>query len=140
MTQARPPVLEPPLEQRIRHGAWAFVLVLVASRVIQLFTQNPPLTWWSLVDLPLVGVLAYGLYRKSRLAVVLILLYLVAVALSQFVTLHSLPLGPYIVLAFFLGRAIPPVFRYHASRRNTASAPHVAFYEGPPVKPSEIGR
>ena len=124
MIQAPASVVEPPIEQRIRHGAWALVIVLVASRVIQLFTQNPPMSWWTLVDLPLVFALAYGLYRKSRLAAVLILLYLVAVGVSQFVTLHSLPIGPYIILAFFLGRAIPAVFRYHA--RRSASEPHVA--------------
>ena len=126
VTKGRIPLLEPPLEQRIRHGAWALVVVSVTSFGVQLFTQNPPLTWWSLVDLPVVAVLAYGLYRKSRVAAALIVVYLVLVAISQFVTLHSLPLGPYIILAFFLGRAIPAVFRYHATLRDSGSAAHVA--------------
>jgi len=126
VTKGRIPLLEPPLEQRIRHGAWALVAVFVASFAVQLFTQNPPLTWWGLVDLPIVGVLAYGLNRKSRLAAVMILVYLAWVAVAQLITLHSLPIGPYIILAFFLGRAIPAVFRYHARVRDSASAAHVA--------------
>ena len=126
MTKGRVALLEPPLEQRIRHGAWALVIVFVASQVIQLFAQDPPLTWWGLVDLPVVGVLAYGLNRKSRLAAVMILAFLVWVAVAQFLTLRSLPLGPYIILAFFLGRAIPAVFRLHARPRDSASAAHVA--------------
>jgi len=73
VTKGRIPLLEPPLEQRIRHGAWALVAVFVASSGVQLFTQNPPLTWWSLVDLPVVAALAYGVYRKSRVAAALIL-------------------------------------------------------------------
>ena len=125
---AQPPLatLEAPLEQRIRHGAWATFLVFLASDLIRLFTHNPPLAWQALLDLPIVAILAYGLYRKSRAAAIGILLYLALVAGLQLLTLHSLPLGPYIILAFFLWRAIPAVFRYHKSKPQPAPSTHVA--------------
>ena len=126
MTQPRTPVLEPPLEQRIRHGAWATVLVPLGSHLWQIWTGTPPFSWQALLDLPILAALAFGLYRKSRAAAVGILLYFALIAALQFVRLHTLPLGPYIILAFFLGRAIPAVFRYHKSKEQPPSVAHVA--------------
>ncbi len=124
MPPTRIPVLEAPLEQRIHHGAWAAFLVVVGSRLYQVLTATLPLNWETLLDLPIVAALAYGLYRKSRIAAVAIVAYFVALGALQFVRSRTLPLGPYIILAFFLGRAIPAVFRYH--RVQPTSAPHVA--------------
>ena len=120
----KPGVIEAPIEQRIRHGAWATFLVPAASLAIQAAENTASFEWVSLLELPIVGALALGLYRKSRAAAVGIVLYLVLVGVVQFIRSRSLPLGPYIILAFFLGRAIPAVFRYH--QVESGSAPHAA--------------
>ena len=126
MAQPLTPVLEPPLDQRIRHGAWATFLVVLGSHLFQVLRGTPPFAWQALLDLPIVAGLAFGLYRKSRAAAIGILLYFAATAGLQFVRLHTLPLGPYIILAFFLGRAIPAVFQYHRPKEQPASSTHVA--------------
>ena len=124
MGRAKPPIVEAPLEQRIRHGAWAMFLVPVGSLMLQAVRGDPPVEWISLLEIPIVGALAWGLYRRSRAAVVAIILYLLAVGVVQFMRFHSLPIGPYIILAFFFGRAIPAVFRYHrAGSGSSAHAP-----------------
>ncbi len=120
------PVLEAPFDQRIRHGAWATALVVVGSYVLQLVKGYPPFDWFALFDLPIVIGLAFGLYRKSRVAAVGIIFYFVAVGVLQFIRWHSLPIAPYIILAFFLGRAIPAVFRYHKAVSQPSSSSHAA--------------
>jgi hypothetical protein len=92
--------------------------------MLQAVRGNPPVEWISLLEIPIVGALAWGLYRRSRAAVVAIILYLLAVGVVQFMRFRSLPIGPYIILAFFLGRAIPAVFRYH--RAESGSSAHAA--------------
>ena len=92
--------------------------------MFQAVNGNPPFEWVSLLEIPIVGALAWGLYRRSRTAVVAIVLYLLLVGVVQFIRWRSLPIGPYIILAFFLGRAIPAVFRYH--RAESRSSAHAA--------------
>jgi hypothetical protein len=121
-----PTVIEAPIEQKIRHGAWATFLVPVGSLIVQLVAGSPPFELISLFELPFIGALAFGLYRKSRAAAVGIILYFVAVGLVQFLRWRSLPFGAYIILAFFLGRAIPAVFRYHRAQSPSAFSSHAA--------------
>jgi hypothetical protein len=122
----RPSVIEAPLDQKIRHGAWATFLVPCASLILQLVGYGPPFEMISLLELPFVGALAFGLNRRSRAAAVGVILYFVAVGVVQFLRWRSLPLGPYIILAFFLGRAIPAVFRDHSARKQSGLASHAA--------------
>ena len=84
----------------------------------------PPFEWMSLLELPIVAGLALGLNRKSRAAAIAIIVYFLLIGVVQFVRWRSLPLAAYIILGFFLGRAIPAVFRYH--RREAGSARHAA--------------
>src|SRR5436190_3488800 len=123
---AKPTLIEAPIEQKIRHGAWATFLVPFGSLIVQVLTGNPPLEAISLLELPFVGALAFGLHRRSRAAAVGIVLYFVAAAVRQFLRWRSLPFGPYIILAFFLGRAIPAVFRHHKARGPSGSPSRAA--------------
>ena len=120
-------IIQPSPDQRIRHGAWATVLVVVASDLLQLWTHNPPLVWTELLDLPIVALLAYGLYRRSRVAAIGIIIYFLTVAALQlFVRHRGAPIDPFIILTFFLWRAIPAVFAYHKAKGQPTSAAHVA--------------
>jgi hypothetical protein len=99
-------------------------LVPVGSLVLQAVRGDPPFEWIALLEIPIVGALAWGLYRRSRTAAVAIIVYLLMVGVVQFIRFRSLPIGPYIILAFFLGRAIPAVFRSH--RAESRSSAHAA--------------
>ncbi|SRR6266480_4708721 len=120
------PTIEAPLEQRIRHGAYATVVVVVATHLLRFLTDIPPFEWRALLDLPILIGLAYGLYRKSRIAAIGLVIYFIAVGAVQFLRWHTLPMAVYIILAFFLGRAIPAVFRYHKLASQSASSGHAA--------------
>ena len=126
MQPAQPTVLQPSLEQRIHHAAWAWVAVIVLSALLQLLRRAPILNWFIIVDILLVSALAYALYRKSRFAAVALPVYFLGAGLWQLFGLHhGAPLGPWIILAFFLPRGITAVFEYH-NRRRTGSVSDAA--------------
>ena len=94
MQPAQPTVLQPSLEQRIHHAAWASVAVIVLSALLQLLRRDPILNWLIIVDILLVSALAYALYRKSRFAAVALPVYFLGAGLWQLFGLHhGAPLG-----------------------------------------------
>jgi hypothetical protein len=84
-----------------------------------------PVSWMVLVDVGLVGFLAWHLNRKSRLAAIGLVAYFIVVGLLQWIEYGAPPIAGYIILAYFLGRAVPATFRWHRSAPS-GTVPHGA--------------
>lgn len=104
----------------IRHGC---IAAIVAGTILSISTlaaiaftseSNLSVAAWNFVDIALVFALAFGVYRKSRTAAVMLVIYLI---LSQILIMVStgMPRGVVlaIVLLIFYSRAVVGTFRYH---------------------------
>ena len=72
---------------------------------------------WNFIDAALIAVLAWGMYRRSRIAVTLMLVYFVLskiMEVSQTGNVSSLLVGA--VFAYFYTRAALATYQYHQRR------------------------
>jgi predicted benzoate:H+ symporter BenE len=116
-------------DKSIQQAGYAAIVYLIIAAtwapVLKLF-DVPPTPWVALVVGALInglvfGALAFGIFRKSRVAVVIMLVLVVGNQLFTWLILRS-PAGtlPSIIVAAFLLRGARRIFQYHAERRMEA--------------------
>jgi hypothetical protein len=91
-------------------GSVTLVYVVVAIYGVKVYG----ITAWELVDVGLVFALAYGIYRRSRVCAVLLIVYFVyakAYLLLEGAPASSLVIGA--IFLYFYVRAALAAFRYH---------------------------
>ena len=111
--------------KKIRHG-WiavliqaAITLVVIVMSLLGVKLYSDPV--WQLVDVLLMCGLAYGIYRKSRICAVAVLVYFVAVKIAVIVQTGR-PTGIDIwsaIFAYFYVMAVVGTFTYHKLRRQS---------------------
>jgi hypothetical protein len=76
---------------------------------------------WALVDVAIILGLSYGVYRKSRICAVLLLLFFLVNRIAMWAesgTVSGLPLA--LVFLWFLGQGVVGTFQHHRLERTSA--------------------
>ena len=116
-------------DKSIQHAGIA-VLAYAALRSLSAIigaVQQPAMAVWFVIDLFIVGVvlglLAFGIYKKSRIAVVLAILYIVGTQLYVWFGLGSAT-GTIVavIVTGFLLRGAKRIFAFHRERREPIAA------------------
>ena len=116
-------------DKSIRH-AWIAVLAYGGLRSLSAIIgglQQPAMAVWFVIDFAAValvlGLLAFGIYKKSRIAVVAAIIYIVGTQLYVWFVLGT-PAGTIIavVVTGFLLRGAKRIFEFHRERREAAPA------------------
>ena len=119
-------------DKSIRH-AWIAVLAYAGLRALSAIVgalQQPTIAVWFAVDFALVavilGLLAFGIHRKSRIAVVLAILYVVGTQLYVWfaIGLISGTIVSVIVTGFLLRGAVR-IFEFHREQREGVAAAEI---------------
>ncbi|MGN7833341.1 hypothetical protein ACTJI2_17205 [Pseudoxanthomonas sp. 22568] len=116
------------ISRPIKHG-WVAAcvtgaLTLVLTLLSQFGASANRTELWNLLDVGLVAVLAFGIYRKSRIAATLMLCYF-AVSKILMMIAEGMPTGlvvSFIFLIFYF-RATVATFRYHRFLREVKRSP-----------------
>jgi hypothetical protein len=112
-------------DKSITH-AWTAVLAYVGLRVFGTIIgalQQPAATVWLILDAASIAVilclLAFGIYKKSRIAVALAILYIVGTQLYVWIVLRSFS-GTIVsvIVTGFLLRGAKRIFEHHRDLRN----------------------
>jgi hypothetical protein len=112
----------------IRH-AWIAVLAYAGLRSLSAIIgglQQPAMAMWFVVDFAVVaivlGLLAFGIYKKSRIAVVTAIIYIVATQLYVWFVIGS-PAGTIVavIVTGFLLRGARRIFDFHRERDEAAA-------------------
>ena len=110
-------------DKSIQH-AWIAVLAYAGLRALSAIIgalQQPSMTVWFVIDFAVVGVvlglLAFFIYRKSRVAVVLAIVYIVGTQLYIWLALRS-GTGTIVsvIVTGFLLRGAKRIFEFHRER------------------------
>ena len=89
--------------------------------------QQPAMAVWFVIDFAIIaivlGLLAFGIYRKSRIAAVLAIIYIVGTQFYVWFALGS-PSGTIVsvIVAGFLLRGTTRIFQYHREHREELAA------------------
>ncbi len=110
------------LVRHIRHGAFlacfSGALTLAGSVAGMAGASSAGLDAWNLIDVGLIFGLAYGIWRRSRAAATVMLLYFIASKLLVFMESgqpSGLAFG--LLFAYLYARAMIATYRLHALRR-----------------------
>ena len=112
-------------DKSVQHAGIA-VLAYAALRSLSAIigaVQQPAMAVWFVIDLFIVGVVlglfAFGIYKKSRIAVVLAILYIVGTQLHVWFALGS-PTGTIVavIVTGFLLRGAKRIFEFHREKRD----------------------
>ncbi len=108
----------------IVYGVIALASALLAWLQAALYARPAPIMAWvigSIIVAIISGILAFGLFRRSRVAVVLMLILVIVPQLYTWFIAHSVA-GTLvsIVVAGFLLRGARRIFQYHAEREMDA--------------------
>jgi hypothetical protein len=128
------------ISRPIKHG-WiaacvsATMTLLVTLLALKSSTENSYVDAWNLMDVALIALFALGIYKRSRTAATLMLVYFV---LSKILMMMEtgMPSGLVLGLVFtiFYFRALTATFRYHAfvkQWRRNPPAPRRSLSEDP---------
>ena len=116
-------------DKSISH-AWIAVLAYAGLRALSAVIgglQQPHLAAWFVIDFAVVGIvlglLAIGIYKKSRIAVVLALLYVVVTQFYVWFVIRSAT-GTFvsIIVTGFLLRGAKRIFEFYRERRRGITA------------------
>ncbi len=116
-------------DKSIRH-AWIAVLAYAGLRSLSAViggVQQPQMATWFVIDFAIVavvlGLLAFGIYKKSRIAVVSAIVYIVATQLYVWFVIRS-PAGTIIavIVTGFLLRGAKRIFELDRERREDVTA------------------
>ena len=116
-------------DKSIRH-AWIAVLAYAGLRSVSAIIgglQQPAMAVWFVVDLAIVGIvlglLAFGISRKSRIAVIVALLYIVGMQFYVWFGIGSAS-GTVvsIIVTGFLLRGATRIFQFHREPREEVAA------------------
>ena len=118
-------------DKGIQHAGYAAIVYAVISTLSTglAWFQAPETPWFAIVIVALViglffGALAFGIFWKSRVAVVFMLLFVVGLQLYTWFGMRS---GSGTVLSIivtgFLLRGARRIFQYHAERAEIAAKP-----------------
>jgi hypothetical protein len=116
-------------DKSIRH-AWIAVLAYGGLRSLSAIVgglQQPAMAVWFVIDFAVValvlGLLAFGIYRKSRISVVAAIVYVVATQLYVWFAVGS-PAGTIIavIVTGFLLRGAKRIFEFHRERSSASTA------------------
>ena len=117
------------LDTRVRHAMIA-VLGYAALRALSAIIgglQQPTMAMWFVIDLAIalvvLGALGFGIYRMSRIAVVLAIVYIVGTQLYVWFVIET-PAGTIIavIVTGFLLRGAKRIFADHRAEREAAGA------------------
>ena len=116
-------------DKSIQH-AWIATLAYAGLRSLSAIIgglQQPAMAPWFVIDFAVVaivlGLLAFGIYRKSRIAVVLAIVYIVATQFYVWFAIGS-PSGTIVsvIVTGFLLRGATRIFQFHREQRDEAAA------------------
>lgn len=107
------------------YAAIAYAVISTLSTGLAWF-KAPATPWLAIVVVGLIiglffGALAFGIFRKSRVAVILMLVFVVGLQLYTWIIMHS-PSGSLlsIIVTGFLLRGARRIFQDHAEREENA--------------------
>ena len=116
-------------DKSIQH-AWIAVLAYAGLRALSALIgalQQPAMTLWFVIDFAVVGVvlglLAFFIYKKSRVAVVLAIIYIVGTQFYIWLAMRS-GTGTFvsIIVTGFLLRGAKRIFEFHREKREAVAA------------------
>ena len=103
---------------QIKVGFYATIFSLVMTFIVMFITTSTPelgvgTDWTYLVDIGLMAILAFGIWKRSRTATTLMFFYFLASKIIQLAAgqFSGIILG--VIFLFFFGRAMIASYRYH---------------------------
>lgn len=132
------------IRKDIRNGAIFALIVCGLTLALVLytlyFTEDDPYAAWNLIDVGLIAALAFGIWRKSRIAATVMFVYYVGSKIIDVVDTRN-PSGILISIAFayYLYKAMLATYRYHRfvkQWRHAPELPSTAVMQ-PPALPDE---
>ena len=116
-------------DKSIQH-AWIATLAYAGLRALSALIgalQQPAMTLWFIIDFAIVGVvlglLAFFIYKKSRVAVVLAIIYIVGTQFYIWMAVRS-TMGTFvsIIVTGFLLRGAKRIFEFHREQHEAIAA------------------